>query len=93
MYSNILTLLSAEEKKIRQANYANLARRMGVDFHIYQYLVMLEWPELSERKKERKKQQTKKKKRPNPTMRDRAGGILLTIIPVVYFVLVGTRSV
>ena len=91
MYSNILTLLSAEEKKIRQTNYANLARRMGVDFNIYQNLVMLEWPELSERKRE-KKQQTKKKKRPNPTMRDRAG-ILLTIIPVVYFVLVGTRSV
>ena len=77
-----------KKKKIRQANYANLARRMGVDFNIYQNLVMLEWPELSERKKK----QTKKKKRPNPTMRDRAG-ILLTIIPVVYFVLVGTRPV
>ena len=49
------------------------------------------FPRERERKRE-KKQQTKKKNRPNPTMRDRAG-ILLTIIPVVYFVLVGTRSV
>ena len=68
MCTRIYLHYAQKKKKIRQANYANLARRMGVDFHIYQNLVMLEWPELSERKKERKKTTNKEEKETQPNL-------------------------
>ena len=41
---------------------------MGVDFNIYQNLVMLEWPELSERKREREKKTNKEQNETQPNI-------------------------